>query len=93
MPVSGALHRLGKPQKLLDELRRAGRLDEVREDLAAREAIEVIAGRAVAIPAAQARARDQLWTPEKGAEAESATQGAAAGSTRLWTPSDPRSAS
>jgi trigger factor len=78
-----------EPQKLLEELRRAGRLDEVREDLAAREAIEAIASRAVAIPASQAAAREKLWTPEKGAEAESAT----AGSTRLWTPSDQRSAS
>jgi trigger factor len=82
-----------EPQKLLEELRRAGRLDEVSEDLAAREAIDLIASRAVAIPAGQALAREKLWTPEKGAEAESAAQGAAAGATGLWTPSDPRSAS
>jgi trigger factor len=79
-----------EPQKLLEELRRAGRLEEVREDLAAREAIELIASRAVAIPAAQAVAREKLWTPEKGAEADSA---AAAGPGRLWTPTDQRSAS
>jgi trigger factor len=82
-----------EPQKLLDELRRAGRLEEVREDLAAREAIDVIAGRAVAIGVAQAQAREKLWTPDKGAEADGGTQGAAAASGRLWTPADQRPAS
>jgi trigger factor len=82
-----------EPQKLLDELRRAGRLEEVREDLAAREAIDVIAGRAVAIPVGQAQAREKLWTPDKGAQADGGAQGAAAGSGRLWTPTDQRSAS
>jgi trigger factor len=82
-----------EPQKLLDDLRQGGRLDEVREDLAARDAIELIAARAVPIPAAQARAREQLWTPGKDAEAETGAQGAAASTGRLWTPSDQRSAS
>ncbi|HEX4187441.1 MAG TPA: trigger factor [Solirubrobacteraceae bacterium] len=82
-----------EPQKLLDELRRAGRLEEVREDLAAREAIDVIAGRAVAIPVGQAQAREKLWTPDKGAQADGGAQGAAAASGRLWTPTDQRSAS
>jgi trigger factor len=82
-----------EPQKLLDELRRAGRLEEVREDLAAREAIDVIAGRAVAIGVGQAQAREKLWTPDKGAEADGGKEAAAAGSGRLWTPTDQRSAS
>jgi trigger factor len=82
-----------EPQKLLDDLQRSGRLEEVREDLAARDAIELIGARAVPIPAAQARAREQLWTPGKAEEAGAGTQGAAAASGRLWTPSDPRSAS
>jgi trigger factor len=82
-----------EPQKLLDDLRRGGRLEEVREDLAAREAIELIASRAVPIPAAQALAREQLWTPGKAAEAETGSQGAASGPGRLWTPTDQRSAS
>jgi trigger factor len=73
-------------QKLLEELSRRGRLEEVREDLAVREAIELIAARAVPIPAAQARAREQLWTPGKDAEDQDATPGAAAASGRLWTP-------
>jgi trigger factor len=82
-----------EPQKLHEELRRGGRLEEVREDLAAREAIELIAARAIAIPVAQALAREQLWTPDKGSEAAGAAQGAAATPGRLWTPSDQRSAS
>jgi trigger factor len=82
-----------EPQKLLDDLRRGGRLEEVREDLAAREAIELIASRAVPIPAAQALAREQLWTPGKAPEAETGSQGAASGPGRLWTPTDQRSAS
>jgi trigger factor len=82
-----------EPQKLFDDLQAGGRLEEVREDLAAREAIELIAARAVAIPAAQARAREQLWTPGKDAEAATGAQGAPATTGGLWTPSDQRSAS
>jgi trigger factor len=82
-----------EPQKLFDDLQAGGRLEEVREDLAARDAIELIAARAVPIPAAQARAREQLWTPGKDAEAATGAQGAAASTGGLWTPTDQRSAS
>jgi trigger factor len=75
-----------EPQKLLDELGRHGRLDEVREDLAARTAIELVASRAVPIPAAQARAREQLWTPEKAAQEEAGAEAAGAAPGGLWTP-------
>jgi trigger factor len=83
------------PEKLLDKLRSAGRLDEVREDLAARQAVELIAVNATPIPVEQAKAREQLWTPEKEALGEKAAVAAAAGSERagdaaapgrLWTP-------
>jgi len=53
------------PEQLLLRLRDAGRLEEIREDLAARDAIELIASSAVPIPLEQAQAREQLWTPEK----------------------------
>ncbi len=53
------------PEELLGRLRDAGRLEEVREDLAARRAIELIAAEARPILVEQARAREQLWTPEK----------------------------
>jgi trigger factor len=73
-----------EPDTLLSDLREAGRLEEVREDLAAREAITLIAAAAKPIPPAQAKAREELWTPEKedaGAQEEAA-------SARLWTPTD-----
>jgi hypothetical protein len=61
----------------------------VREDLAARKAVELIAAKAKAIPVAQAQAREDLWTPEKDKD----EQDAAAQPPRLWTPTDSRSAS
>ena len=78
-----------EPQKLLDQLRRAGRIDEVREDLAAREAIGVIAAAAQPIPLSQAQAREQIWTPGKeGDGAPGAASEPAAAPARLWTPTD-----
>jgi trigger factor len=79
------------PQELLEQLRQGARLEELREDLAVRKAIELIAERAVPIAAAKAHAREQLWTPEKAAEAEADAQGAPAGRSTvapggLWTP-------
>ena len=61
-----------EPQKLLEDLRAAGRLEELREDLAARQAIAAIAASAKPIPLAQAEARERLWTPadDAGAGAE-----------------------
>jgi trigger factor len=75
-----------EPQTLLEDLRSAGRLEEVREDLAAREAIEAISAAAMPIPLAQAEAREKLWTPEKAEEGASlaGAEGEQAG--RLWTP-------
>jgi trigger factor len=78
-----------EPQKLLGELRSAGRLDEVSEDLAARQAIDLVASAAKPIPLAQAKAREQLWTPEKAGQAPGAA--VAPGDSgdapaRLWTP-------
>ena len=73
-------------QTLFDDLRKAGRLEEVREDLAARQAIEAIAAAAKPIPLARAEAREKLWTPEKGSaegSGEDATPVEAGG---LWTP-------
>jgi trigger factor len=78
-----------EPQKLLGDLRSAGRLEEVREDLAARQAIDLLAAEAKAIPLAQAQAREALWTPEKEAAQESGAQA----SPRLWTPADQGSTS
>jgi trigger factor len=77
------------PEKMLVDLRAGGRLEEVREDLAARQAVELIAARAKPISVAQAHAREQLWTPEQAQDSDAAV--AVPG--RLWTPTDQRSAS
>ncbi len=77
------------PEQVLTQLREAGRVQELREDLAARQAIELIVERARPIPLEQAQAREQLWTPEKEAEGERAAAGVggeAAPSGGLWTP-------
>jgi trigger factor len=69
-----------EPEKLLEDLRRAGRLEDVREDLAARKAVEWVAERAKPISVEQAAAREQLWTPE---QEQAEKPGEPAG---LWTP-------
>ncbi len=74
------------PATLLEELRNRGQLDDLREDLAARQAIEVIADAAKPIPLAQAQAREKLWTPDKAASEGRDGQGAASAPARLWTP-------
>jgi trigger factor len=75
-----------EPQTLLEDLRGAGRLEDVREDLAAREAIDVIASAAKPIPLAQAEAREKLWTPGKEAEGATAAGESSEQAGRLWTP-------
>jgi trigger factor len=64
------------PAQVLEKLRDSGRLQELREDLAARQAIDLIAASAKPIPVEQAQAREQLWTPEKDKDEQPA----------LWTP-------
>jgi trigger factor len=78
-----------EPQKLLEQLRSAGRLEEVREDLAARQAIDLVASAAKPIAQAQAQAREQLWTPGKEQEAPKVIAGTGdpeGAPARLWTP-------
>ncbi len=83
-----------EPQKLLAELSRSGRMEEAREELAARAAIDLIAAAAKPIPLAQAQAREALWTPAKAAEQASAAAGEPTEApARLWTPGDPGQAS
>jgi trigger factor len=83
--VSPTAEREGvEPDTLLSDLRDNGRLEDVREDLAARKAVELIAAAAKPIPVAQAHAREDLWTPEK----EKDEQGASAQPGKLWTPTD-----
>ncbi len=71
------------PEQVLAQLREAGRVQELSEDLAARQAVELICERAKPIPLEQAQAREKLWTPEKDADGEG--EPAQAGE-KLWTP-------
>ena len=73
-------------QTLLEDLRKAGRLEEVREDLAARQAIEAIAAAATPIDPGKAQAREKLWTPEKGAAQDPGEPDGAVEAGGLWTP-------
>jgi trigger factor len=67
-----------KPKKVLERLRSEGRLDGVKEDIAARKALDVLVEHAQAISVEQAQARDKLWTPGK--------EDAEAAGGKLWTP-------
>jgi trigger factor len=53
------------PEKLRDRLDKAGRLDEIREDLAQRQAVDLLAENARGLTVEQAKAREKLWTPDK----------------------------
>jgi trigger factor len=67
------------PEKLIEKLRSADRLQDIVMDLAARQAVELIAEASKPIALEQAEAREKLWTPEQ----EAPSAGAASG---LWTP-------
>jgi trigger factor len=64
-------------EELLAQVKAAGRYDALRADLRLRKALDRIAAEVKRIPVDLARARDQLWTPEKE-KPELAT--------KLWTP-------
>jgi trigger factor len=66
------------PKKVLERLTSAGRLDDVREEVLARKAIDLVADAAKPIPLAQAAAREQIWTPDSEDAGERPSE--------LWTP-------
>jgi trigger factor len=70
------------PEKLRQSLEKTGQLETLREDLAQRKAVELIAGEAKPLTAAQAEARGKIWTPEKE-KREGDDQPAPS---KLWTP-------
>jgi trigger factor len=72
-----AEHERTTPEKLLARLRENGRDAMVREDIAVRKAIDLIAESAKPIPLEQAEAREKIWTPEKEQEEKPS---------ELWTP-------
>lgn len=54
-----------KPKKLLERLKSAGRLDEARDDLAQRRALDLVADEAVAISVEEAQKQGKPFTPER----------------------------
>jgi trigger factor len=70
--------------ELLERLRRSGREQELAEDVAARQAVELIAAEAKPIPLERAQAREKLWTPES--ESSSDEPDGEQAPARLWTP-------
>jgi trigger factor len=66
------------PVELLEQLRKAERVESLREDVAGRQAVELLVREAVPISVDQAKAREKLWTPGK--------EDPASGSGQLWTP-------
>jgi trigger factor len=68
------------PKKLLERLKSTGRLESLKQDLAQRKAVELVAESAKPISIEQARARDKLWTP---GDSERATSGSTG---QIWTP-------
>jgi trigger factor len=66
-----------EPADALKDIRESGREELLKQDLRMRRALELIAEEAKPIPLEQAKAREEIWTPEKEAEEE---KGA------LWTP-------
>jgi trigger factor len=75
--VESAAGERTSPKKLLARLRSTGRIDALKDDLAQRKALDIVAESAKPISIEQARARDKLWTP---GQSEGRTSG------QLWTP-------
>jgi trigger factor len=67
------------PQKVLERLKQSGRDAPLRHDLRLRKAADFLVEHAEPIGVEQAKAREQLWTPEKEREP---------GAGSLWTPGD-----
>jgi trigger factor len=65
-------------EKLVEQLRSGGRLERLREDVANRQAIELLVREAKPISIEQAQARNKLWTP--GADDTEKRPG------QIWTP-------
>jgi trigger factor len=67
-------------EKVIERLRKGERLDRVRQDVASRQAIELLVREAKPITVEQAKARQKLWTPGREEEREDTGPG------QIWTP-------
>ena len=68
-------------RRSLEKAKKRGTDEALREDIAMRKAVDLIVERAKPIPIEQAKARDELWTPEKEEKEEKAKS-----SGEIWTP-------
>jgi trigger factor len=75
--IAEALHEQGEEEETVARVLESPAREQIREDLRLREAVDRIAAEVKRIPLELARAREQLWTPEK----EKAPT-----DTKLWTP-------
>jgi trigger factor len=66
--------------EVFEELRKSDRLERIREEVANRQALDLLIREARPITVEQAKAREDLWTPEKENDP------AAPGPGQLWTP-------
>jgi trigger factor len=80
------------PEDLLERVRKSDKLDRLREELAARQAIDMLVREAKPIGIeeaqereAQARAREKIWTPGQE-EAAPGDPEAGESTTKIWTP-------
>jgi trigger factor len=85
------------PAELVEQLRKANRLDALREDVASRQALELLVSEAKPISVDQAKAREKLWTPGKdesqpgslaagGADKDEPGQAGSGSGSQIWTP-------
>ena len=65
------------PDEAVKQVFDSGREEVLRSDLRLRKALDRVAGEAKRIPADVARARDEIWTPDKDSPQTD---------TKLWTP-------
>jgi trigger factor len=79
--------REGRPaQELLDQLRTSGGLEPVRDEVAGRQALELLVREAKPISVEQAKARKKLWTPGKEPAEIAPAEASGEQSGQLWTP-------
>ena len=81
-----AEHENTTPEKLMERLEQAGRLDALRADLATRKAVDLLAETATPIEAERAKAREKLWKPGDREEGAAAGEPSSEQRGKLWTP-------
>ena len=66
------------PDEFVEKLRKSGRLESLREEIANRRAVELLVREAKPISVEQAKAREKIWTPGKDEQQR--------GPGQIWTP-------